>query len=141
MISLTDFMMGRRELHPQAYSQDIEREALNTIKLVTQLLAEAQAAGVTLERHPRTGSLVSSGWRPPAINASTPNAAVRSLHMTGRALDVYDPDGDLDEWLMSKAGQAALTRIGLWLEHPAATKGWSHLQTVAPRSGNRVFYP
>ena len=141
MISLTDFMMGRRELHPQAYSPDIEREALNTIKLVTQLLAEAQAAGVTLERNPRTGSLVSSGWRPPAVNASTPNAAVRSLHMTGRALDVYDPDGDLDEWLMSKAGQAALTRIGLWLEHPAATKGWSHLQTVAPRSGNRVFYP
>lgn len=141
MISLDDFMMGRRELHPQAYSPDIEREALNTIKIVTQLLAEAQAAGVTLERNPRTGSVVSSGWRPPAINASTPNAAVRSLHMTGRALDVYDPDGDLDEWLMSKAGHAALTRIGLWLEHPAATKGWSHLQTVAPRSGNRVFYP
>lgn len=141
MITLTDFLMGRREQYPLSYSPDIEREALRTIALVSQLLTEAQAAGVTLERNPRTGSLVSSGWRPPAVNASTPNAAVRSLHMTGRALDVYDPDGDLDEWLMTDAGQAALKRIGLWLEHPAATKGWSHLQTVAPRSGNRVFYP
>lgn len=141
MITLTDYLMGRREQYPLAYSPDIEREALRTIELVKPLLVAAQEAGVSLERSPRTGSLVSSGWRPPAVNASTPNAAVRSLHMTGRAVDIYDPDGDLDEWLLTDEGQAMLQRLGLWLEHPAATKGWSHLQTVPPRSGKRVFYP
>lgn len=141
MITLTDYLMGRREQYPLAYGPDIEREALRTIGIVNDLLLIATGAGVTLERNPRTGSIVSSGWRPPAVNASTPNAAVRSLHMTGKAIDVYDPDGDLDEWLMTDAGQAMLQRLGLWLEHPAATKGWSHLQTVPPRSGKRVFYP
>jgi hypothetical protein len=58
-----------------------------------------------------------------------------------RAVDIYDPDGDLDDWLMQPAGQQALVRLGLWLEHPAATRTWSHLQIVPPRSNNRVFYP
>lgn len=141
MITLADYLMGRREQHALSYSPDIEREALRTVELANQLLSTAQAAGVTLERNPRTGSLVSSGWRPPAINESTPGAAVRSLHMTGQAVDLYDPDGDLDDWLMSDGGQSELARLGLWLEHPAATKGWAHLQTKPPRSGRRVFYP
>ncbi len=141
MITLSDYLMGRREQYPLSYSPAIEREALRTIDLVNQVLNAAQAAGVTLERNPRTGSLVSSGWRPPAINESTPGAAVRSLHMMGQAIDLFDPDGDLDDWLMSDAGQTVLAQVGMWLEHPAATKGWAHLQTLPPRSGRRVFYP
>jgi hypothetical protein len=61
--------------------------------------------------------------------------------MTGEAIDLYDPDGDLDEWLMSEKGRGILEALGLWMEHPASTKSWSHLQTIPPRSGNRVFYP
>jgi hypothetical protein len=133
--------MGRRELYPLAYSPTIEREALRTIDLVNQLLQSAQADGVTLERNPKTGTIVSSGWRPPEVNAATAGAAPRSHHMTGRAIDVFDPDGDLDDWLMTDLGQSELTRIGLWMEHPACTKSWSHLQTVPPRSGKRVFWP
>jgi hypothetical protein len=94
-----------------------------------------------LPLHPVTKTHVSSGWRPPAVNAAQRGAAVNSKHMTGRAVDVYDPDGDLDEWLMTGDGQRALKEIGLWLEHPSATKGWSHLQSIPPRSQNRVFYP
>ena len=141
MLTIEAYFMGRRELHSLAMTPDIEREALRTIELVNKLLTEAQEAGVVLEPNPRTKTIVSSGWRPPAINEATPNAAPRSHHMSGRAVDIYDPDGDLDDWLMTDEGQAALTRIGLWLEHPAATKSWSHLQTVPPRSGRRVFYP
>lgn len=141
MITLSDYLMGRREQYPLSYSPAIEREALRTIELTNKVLNAAQAAGVTLERNPRTRSLVSSGWRPPAINESTPGAAVRSLHMTGQAIDLYDPDGDLDDWLLSDSGQTALAQVGMWLEHPAATKGWAHLQTMPPRSGRRVFYP
>ena len=85
--------------------------------------------------------LHNSGWRPPAVNAATPGAALRSKHMLCQAIDVHDPEGLIDNWLMTPQGQDALTKIGLWLEHPSATKGWSHWQTVPPGSGNRVFYP
>ena len=141
MISLADYFMGRRETFGLALTPDIERNAARTALLVGQLLDAAAAAGLVLPANPRTGTVVSSGWRPPALNAATPGAAVNSKHMTGLACDVYDPDGDLDEWLAQPAGEAALVRIGLWIEHPSATKGWCHLQTVPPRSGRRVFYP
>lgn len=141
MITLADYFMGRREKHPLAMSPSIEREAMRTVDLVCKLLTQAQTFGVTLEQSPVTKTLVSSGWRPPAINAATPNAAPNSKHMTGQALDVYDPDGDLDEWLLTGEGTAALEALGLWVEHPSATKTWCHLQTIPPRSGRRFFYP
>lgn len=141
MITVDDYFMGRRQQHPLALTPAIEREAYRTATLVSQLLTQAQSYGVTMDRHPVTKTLVSSGWRPPAVNAATSGAAVNSKHMTGQALDVYDPDGDLDEWLMTGEGQAAMTALGLWHEHPSATKGWAHLQTVPPRSGRRTFYP
>jgi hypothetical protein len=61
--------------------------------------------------------------------------------MTGQAIDIYDPDGDLDEWLMTDKGLAVLDSIGLWIEHPSCTKGWCHLQTIPPKSNRRVFFP
>lgn len=141
MITIADYFMGRREQYPLALSPDIERNAGITVELANRLLAQASTYGVTLDRHPVNKSLVSSGWRPPTLNASTPNAAPNSKHMTGQAVDIFDPDGDLDDWLMTGEGQAALTALGLWMEHPSATKSWAHLQTVPPRSGRRVFHP
>lgn len=140
-ITLADYFMGRREEHPLALSPEIERNAFLTVGLANKLLTQAASYGVTVDLHPVNKSPVSSGWRPPAVNANTPNAAPNSKHMTGQAIDIYDPDGDLDEWLMSGEGQSALAALGLWMEHPSATKGWSHLQTIPPRSGRRVFYP
>lgn len=148
MITLTDYWTGpdarRRD---QEYAGDlteaIAQAATVTVMRVSELLARAEAAGVSLDRHPVTGSLVSSGWRPPQINAATAGAAAKSKHMTGHACDVYDPDGDLDQWCMDNLHE--LQAIGLWLEHPGATKGWCHLQTVPPgrppRPDVRVFWP
>lgn len=82
---------------------------------------------------------VNSGWRPAAYNAMVPNAALRSKHITCEAIDLFDPEGDLDSWCMDN--KAVLAEIGLWLEHPASTKGWCHVQIVPPKSGNRVFFP
>jgi hypothetical protein len=45
----------------------------------------------------------------------------------------------LDDWCLEHP--EVLQEIGLWQEHPAATKGWCHLQIVPPRSGKRVFFP
>ncbi len=141
MISIADYFMGRREQYPLAMSPEIERQALLTCELASKLLTQARTYGVTLDVSPRTKTLVASGWRPPEFNSKVPGAAPNSKHMTGQAIDIYDPDGDLDDWLMTGAGQAALTALGLWMEHPSATKSWSHLQTIPPRSMRRVFYP
>lgn len=141
MISLSDYWMGRDKEFPTAMSPGLERNAATIVELANKLLFISHSAGVTMAPHPRTGTLVSSGWRPPAVNAATANAAPNSKHMTGQAIDLYDPDGDLDEWLLTEDGQKVMTDLGLWHEHPSATKGWSHLQSVPPRSGRRTFYP
>lgn len=83
--------------------------------------------------------VVNSGWRPPAYNATIPGAAARSRHMTGEAIDLSDPEGELDDILTNNFG--LLMEAELWMEHPLATKGWCHLQSVPPKSGNRIFYP
>lgn len=141
MIELRDYWMQRDRDYAKSLTVDIEREAERTVELANKLLDTAALFGVILPMHPVNHTHVSSGWRPPGINAATPNAAPNSKHMTGQAIDIYDPDGDLDDWLMSEKGQATLDSIGLWIEHPAATKGWAHLQTLPPNSGRRVFYP
>lgn len=140
MIELSDYFMGRDVTHALLLSTDLRRNAARTVEVTNALLVLAKGAGVTLEASPRTGSIVTSGWRPPDINAATPGAAVRSLHMTCEAVDLYDPAGDLDDWLLASA-DTVLRDLALWLEHPAATKGWAHVQLRPPHSRRRVFYP
>ena len=60
-----------------------------------------------------------------------------SKHRSAQAVDVYDPAGALDGWLTDDK----LVKFGLFREHPDDTPGWCHLQSVGPRSGNRVFVP
>ena len=80
-----------------------------------------------------------SGWRPVEVNRLVPGAAAFSNHIICRAVDLADPEGDLDDWCLEHLDK--LEEVGLWMEHPAATKGWCHVQTCAPKSGKRVFYP
>ena len=141
MLTLDAYLMGRDKLFPRAYTPEIEAEARLTVERANRLLQIAIEAGVGMDTSPKTGTLITSGWRPPEVNASIPNAAPKSHHMAGRAVDLYDPDGELDDWLMTGPGLAELERVGLWLENPACTKSWTHLQTVPPKSGRRVFYP
>lgn len=82
---------------------------------------------------------VNSGWRSAAYNATIPNASAHSKHITGQAIDLSDPDGELDDLLLNHPNLLELA--GLWQEHPLATKGWTHIQSVPPKSGNRTFYP
>lgn len=137
-ITLSDYWMGRDKKYPLEMNPAIESNALTLLALVNKLLEHCP---ISLDIHPVNQSYVSSGWRPPSVNAATPNAAAKSKHMTGQAIDIYDPEGDFDNWLMSQDGQRKLVELGLWIEHPSATKGWSHLQSVPPNSKNRVFYP
>lgn len=138
-ITLEQFWMGRDLEFPAEVTPEKRDNAVDLVKRVNDLLRWAQDEGVTIEDNPKTGSPVSSGFRSASINGQTKGAAPRSKHMECNAVDIYDPDGDLDDYCLSH--EPELERIGLWLEHPSATKGWCHLQRVAPRSGRRVFYP
>jgi hypothetical protein len=113
----------------------VRANATDLLARVNTLLLNAAAGAVDCAAEP----VLASGWRPPAFNATVPNAAPNSKHMTGQAVDVRDPDGELDDWCVRNL--ETLADLGLWMEHPASTKGWTHLQNVAPRSGNRIFYP
>ena len=128
MLSIQDYWMGRDRKYPDSLTQEIEGNALELIARANLLLKEFGQ-----ERK------INSGWRPPEVNGKTPGAAPMSKHMQGLAIDLADPEGDLDEWCMDNL--EALERIGLWMEHPACTKGWAHFQSVPPKSGKRVFYP
>ena len=140
MITLRHYFRDFERTHGLQLGTDLRANAARTVDLANRLLVLAKGAGVTLEQIPGTDSIVISGWRPADYNAKVPNAKVRSLHITCEAIDLYDPDGDLDEWLLATA-DIVLKDLGLWLEHPAATKGWAHVQTRPPKSGRRVFYP
>ena len=136
-VNLEDYWMGRDSRYRGEWTQEIRANAATLLHRVNALLAHMDE-GVVFDKHPN-GTLVSSGWRPAAVNASVPGAAVKSKHMTAQAIDLYDPDGEIDDWCMDHLDK--LEQCGIWIEHPSATKGWSHMQSVPPRSGKRVFYP
>lgn len=133
------YYRGRDKVYANQLTPELRTNALRTLESVNKIIGLMAQDGITLESSPLTLTPVSSGWRPVAINAATPGAAARSLHITCEAIDLYDPEGVIDDWCMSYT--SALEDHKLYLEHPAATKGWCHLQTRAPRSGYRVFYP
>ncbi len=141
MITVDDYFMDRREQYPLALTPDIERNATRFVTVANALIARAMGSGIHFDTNPKTGTPMSSGWRPPTVNAATPGAAPNSKHMLALAGDLYDPAGKIDAWLMTDAGQQALQDVGIWIEHPDATPGWSHWQIVPPGSGRRVFRP
>lgn len=83
---------------------------------------------------------VSSGFRPSTVNANIPNAAKKSLHMIGKAVDLADPTNSLDKLIESHP--ELLEKHGLWLESPLATPSWAHLD-IGTRSARkiRIFIP
>lgn len=127
-IRLADYFMGRDREYRAELTPELRANARDIVRRVNRLLKHA---GI----RPR----VTSGWRPAALNAAIPGAARGSKHISCLAIDLEDSDGHLDAWCM--AHLPLLEALGLWLEHPAATLGWCHLQTRPPRSGNRVFEP
>lgn len=137
-ITLDQYLMGRDHTYPQYFNTSIKTNAQHTVDKVNQLLS-AIGDDVTFELNPKTMNLVSSGWRPPPVNQATYGAAPNSLHVSAEACDIYDPNGDIDEWCVEHVD--VLHGLGLSMEHPAATKGWCHVQIRPPRSGRTIFYP
>lgn len=135
MISLTAYWMGRDIQFADQLTDEIRTNAEVTVGRANALLERAGMEN-------RTG--VNSGWRPLAVNDSTSNAAKNSTHIKGKAVDIPDPDRALARWCCDN--RAVLEDIGLWMEDPRWTfsahgNHWVHVQTVPPRSGNRIYVP
>jgi uncharacterized protein YcbK (DUF882 family) len=62
---------------------------------------------------------------------------MQSKHLTGQAVDVFDPKLELTAWL--KQDKTRLEKAELWCEE--GNKNWVHFQTLPPLSGNRWFNP
>lgn len=136
MITVKDYFMGRDVKYADELTQGLRMNAAIVVERANLLVARMHH-GMKLNHITKT--IISSGWRPLSINTATPNAAKRSKHMTCCAIDIYDPDAQVDKWCMSNL--PVLEKVGLWMEHPSATPGWSHWQIIPPKSRNRVFYP
>jgi hypothetical protein len=127
MISMEDYWMGRDKKYPGDMTQQI-RDNVNILLPRVNLLLSIMKKETT----------VNSGWRPLTVNKQV-GGSKSSNHITGRAIDLNDDDGSIDEWCMNNLKE--LEKVGLWLEHPSKTPRWCHLQSVSPKSGNRVFMP
>lgn len=126
MITRDEILMGRDKQYPLDGTLQVNLEKL--LKAVNKFRA---VYGKPLK--------VTSGYRPAAVNATVKGAAKKSNHMLCLAVDFADSDGKLAEYCLKNL--KLLEEFGIWLEDPAFTKGWVHMQVVPPRSGSRVFKP
>lgn len=134
MITLKDYFRGRDITYAKDLTPEILANAIETVEKVNSFLELFYLANPNAAT--RT---VNSGWRPPTVNSGTKGAAPKSNHLLALAEDVSDDDEALDQWCLTPEGLKKLDKSGLWLEHPESTPRWCHLQTVPPKSGNRVF--
>jgi hypothetical protein len=128
MISKSEILMGRDKLFPDDYTPQISDNC--------DLLVEKLNVLRAVYGHPM---IVASGYRPPAVNSGTPNAAQKSNHMLCLAADIKDVDGKFWNWCL--ANLDLLTATGCYLEDRRWTPTWVHIQIVSPKSRKRIFIP
>ena len=121
------------------WTPERQRNAAVLLRRVNELMQHMQNKGVAFIKNPATDSQVggggNGGFRPQTCAVGAANSA----HKEGQAVDIYDPKGIIDAWLL--ANDHVLTEFDLYIEHPNATPTWSHWSTRKPGSGARVFYP
>lgn len=140
MISNRDYLgkwSGSLDLTPVRYAN-----MLRLLHKVNTLIQKAAADGVVFKVNPATKTQVAGktygGFRP----QDCPQGSPQSAHKEALAVDIYDPEGSIDDWLRtSPVAQRAFVELGLYFEHHSATVGWSHWTIRRPNSGKRFFYP
>lgn len=81
---------------------------------------------------------MTSGYRSPEHNKKI-GGARNSKHMSGHAIDIFDPDKRLAKFCLQH--KELLDEHGLYCEDMRCTKNWVHFQSVPPTSGSRFFIP
>lgn len=79
---------------------------------------------------------ITSGYRTPEANAAA-GGAKKSAHLEGKAADFSDRKRKFAEWCTAHTDE--LVKAGLWMEDPAKTPTWVHLQSR--QAGTRIFKP
>lgn len=125
MITRDEVLMGREKASPLTPEQEA-----NLVTLLEALNKLRTTYGKPL--------YVTSGYRPASVNSAV-GGAKKSAHMSCEACDFRDSDGSFAEWCLKNLD--VLADCGLYMESPAHTIGWVHLQTRKTKSGNRVFIP
>lgn len=135
LITLEQYAMGRDKLYPNEWTSEVQQNAKTLLEKVNALLNELSVSS----------AVVTSGFRPAAINNKITNAAKKSAHMIGKAVDILDnKNQDLAKLVANSP--ILLKKYGLWMESMTATKGkntnWVHLDTMDRKDRpSRVFLP
>lgn len=125
MLKKQDILMGREKLAP--LTKEMEKNLENLLEAVNKLLK--------IYNKPVK---VSSGYRPPQINANVGGVKL-SAHQTCEAVDIADPNNEFAKWCLNNLKH--VKECGLYLEDPRWTPTWVHLQIRRPASGKLVFVP
>lgn len=131
MITLDQWITSSGRYPERAKSYELTASVIKNAKVLLQRVnAALNYLGVE-------NPSVSSGFRTRSVNQSLPNSAKMSAHMSGEAIDILDPSGDLD----GRLTRAVLEKFDLYREDSEYTVGWTHLQSRKTASGKRVFVP
>jgi len=141
MITLKDYLTSSGAYPAREKSPELTPEIVsNANKLLEKVNALLADLGIDKVR-------VSSGFRPLAVNATVKNAAKKSHHTTGNAIDIVDDSKQSLSLKLLKDAEdnkqsSLLAKHGLYMEHPQHTIGkntnWTHLQQIAPGSKSLV---
>ena len=137
MMLTLDVYFKHKKQYEKEFNQEIFNNGLLLLQKVDQLIEILSVNNMFFTE--KEGNIISSGWRPVSYNSKVKNAAKKSNHTLGKAIDLYDANNKVGKYLLKN--KKHLEELGLYCEHPDATPGWLHIQTVPPRSGNRFFYP
>ena len=127
MFTREQYLMGRDKEYP--LTPELEKN-LTTLMEKVAALEEEMPEDMWLK--------VSSGYRPGRYNVAA-GGAPKSAHLTAEAVDIQDPTGAIDEWCAAHLD--ILAHLGLCLENPRKTVGWTHLDLKKryDKNGNRIW--
>lgn len=140
-ITVEEYLMNRAKF--EELSADHKNSTVDLLDRVNKLLEalgrEARvSSGIrTKKDHERIYRQINAKRKEQGLDPI--KVPMGSKHLSCQAVDLADPNNELDVLLDQK--EALLEEYGLYREHPDYTKGWVHLQTVAPGSGLRTFKP
>lgn len=136
MLTLQDWITSSGKYPERAKSDELTDTVLDNAQLLLDSVNDLLVAlGMDLSK-----VSISSGFRPSSVNTKIPNAAKKSLHMTGLALDLLDTDGKIDSLI--EKNSHLLETYGLWLESPTKTPNWCHLDKgTRSKRKIKIFFP
>ena len=136
LVSFNDYVTASGKYPERLKSEELTKEVQdNIVKLLKVVNRALNDLGVESVK-------VSSGFRPSEVNSAISNAAKRSAHQSGEAVDLLD---DKDQSLCKLFTKDVLERYNLYREDSDYTKGknsnWPHVQIRPTKSGKRIFQP